>query len=125
MKSLKFPQLDERLATVNVPHENTYAWILDHPIIRQWQKSDYISEENQMIWIKGNPGAGKSTLMKFTFHAVQDGAGETTLVASFFFNARGSDLEKSVLGMYQSLLWQLLDRFEDLQAVFENRSLLS
>ena len=125
MKSLKFPQLDERLATVKPPHGNTYLWILNHPTLRQWQDSDYIPEEHRMLWIKGHPGAGKSTLMKFAFHAVHGSAAGSTLVASFFFNARGSDLEKSVLGMYQSLLWQLLDRFNDLQAVFDNNSLLS
>lgn len=39
------------------------------------------------------------------------------IVISFFFNARGTDLEKSTIGMYQSLLLQLLQRFPKLQDV--------
>ncbi|OAA44736.1 Nucleoside phosphorylase domain protein [Cordyceps fumosorosea ARSEF 2679] len=36
-------------------------------------------------------------------------------VASFFFNARGDFLEKSITGMYRSLLMQLFKSFSDLQ----------
>ena len=39
---------------------------------------------------------------------------------SFFFHARGVDLEKSTLGMYRSLLFQLLDRVPELQDVLDN-----
>src|SRR4051812_20276076 len=39
------------------------------------------------------------------------------VVISFFFNARGTDLEKSTIGMYRSLLLQLLQSFPELQEV--------
>lgn len=45
------------------------------------------------------------------------------VVISFFFNARGSNLEKSTLGMYRSLLLQLLTRLPELQVVFESLEL--
>ena len=41
-----------------------------------------------------------------------------TSVISFFFNARGGDLEKSTIGMYRSLLLQLLERLPVPQDVF-------
>lgn len=40
-------------------------------------------------------------------------------VLSFFFNARGEDLEKSTVGTYRSLLLQLLTLLPRLQRVFE------
>ncbi|RYO82220.1 hypothetical protein DL766_006353 [Monosporascus sp. MC13-8B] len=42
------------------------------------------------------------------------------LVVSFFFNARGEQLEKSTTGLYRSLLWQLFEKAEDLQGVLDD-----
>ncbi|PNP74436.1 hypothetical protein FNYG_12223 [Fusarium nygamai] len=47
------------------------------------------------------------------------------LTVSFFFNARGELLEKSVLGMYWSLLLQLLEGFPDLQRILDDPDLIS
>lgn len=41
--------------------------------------------------------------------------------ASFFFNARGEYLERSVLGMYRSLLVQVLQAYPDLQDALDNQ----
>jgi len=41
------------------------------------------------------------------------------ILISFFFNARGEDLEKSTIGTYRSLLLQLLERLPHLQSVFD------
>lgn len=41
------------------------------------------------------------------------------VIISFFFNARGGHLEKSTLGMYQSLLVQLLEKIPELQNLFD------
>lgn len=43
-----------------------------------------------------------------------------SILLSFFFNARGDDLEKSTLGIYQSLLLQLLEERPKLQEVFNS-----
>ncbi|KAF9773951.1 hypothetical protein IL306_008140, partial [Fusarium sp. DS 682] len=48
-----------------------------------------------------------------------------SLTISFFFNARGELLEKSVLGMYRSLLLQLLEGFTDLQQILDDPDLIS
>ncbi len=46
-------------------------------------------------------------------------ATSSEVIVSFFFNARGDDLEKSVDGMYRSLLFQLFKSLPDLQEVFD------
>jgi hypothetical protein len=42
-----------------------------------------------------------------------------SLAIYFFFSARGVTLEKSTLGMYRSLLYQLLVHYEELKSVFD------
>lgn len=41
-----------------------------------------------------------------------------------FFNARGGYLEHSMIGMYRSLLVQLLKRFPDLQSVLDDTDIV-
>jgi len=65
------------------------------------------------MWIKGNPGTGKSTLLAFVFqefaNEIKNDATESDqLVISFFFHARGSNLQKTRLGMFRTLLFQIL-----------------
>ncbi|KAL7915400.1 hypothetical protein GGI35DRAFT_466844 [Trichoderma velutinum] len=62
-----------------------------------------------LLWLRGKPGAGKSTLMKEAFRRAALGQAKSTYrTASFFFNARGDELEYSCLGLFRSLLHQLL-----------------
>jgi len=51
--------------------------------------------------------------------------GKRAITASFFFNARGEYLERSVVGMYRALLLQLLEGFPDLQTVLDDPDLIS
>ncbi|KAF2182356.1 hypothetical protein K469DRAFT_740286 [Zopfia rhizophila CBS 207.26] len=64
--------------------------------------------------------------MKFAFANITRNAKKDILkltVISFFFNARGEGLEKSILGMYRLLLVQLLEKFPHLQGGFNLISL--
>jgi ankyrin repeat protein len=64
-----------------------------------------------LLWIKGKPGSGKSTLMKEAYRrAGQQPQAVSPIIAAFFFNARGSRLEKSPLGLFRSVLHQILQR---------------
>lgn len=56
--------------------------------------------------------------MKF-LHGHANRAMTDTTIISFFFNARGAELEKSTLGMYRSLLIPLLEKLRDLQEVLD------
>jgi len=58
--------------------------------------------------------------MKFALASTKRKMADSTVV-SFFFNARGEDLEKSTSGMYRSLLFQLLEQLPDLQNVLSLR----
>ncbi|KAH7079189.1 hypothetical protein BKA63DRAFT_551591 [Paraphoma chrysanthemicola] len=120
--SLRFDQMDARQMTIKNAHSKTCKWILKKSEYLQWLDTDRLSEHNGFLWIKGKPGTGKSTLMKFALaHARKSMAGKA--VISFFFNARGEDIEKSTIGTYRSLLLQLLEQFPALQRVFDSLGL--
>ncbi|KAK1638898.1 ankyrin repeat-containing domain protein [Colletotrichum phormii] len=102
LDALKFNQIDKRKDDIKENHAQTCNWLIKHPDYAAWMDQKQYSKHHGFLWIRGKPGAGKSTIMKF---ALKRARGRTV---SFFFNARGGALEKSTLGMYRSLLHQLL-----------------
>lgn len=118
LDALDFDQLDTRYATIKTAHAATCEWLLNQSEYRHWQDEQKVLEHHGFLWIKGKPGAGKSTVMKFAYtNAKKDAQG--SMAISYFFNARGEHLEKSTRGMYRSLLYQLLSKVPRLQAVLD------
>lgn len=122
MDLLYFDEIDVRLMSLKSCHKETCQWLLEKDDYHQWLSPARIDEHHGFLWIKGKPGAGKSTLMKFLDNNARNTAtaSRKIVVSSFFFNARGEELERSTLGLYRSLLWQLLEKVEDLQAVLDS-----
>jgi adenylylsulfate kinase-like enzyme len=119
---LEFDQIDTRHMTIKKHHAKTCKWLLEKSEYLDWFNTSKLGKHHGLLWIKGNPGTGKSTLMKFALdnarNKIKDG-----ITISFFFNARGCDLERSTIGMYRSLLLQLLKRCTKLQCVFDTPEL--
>jgi ankyrin repeat protein len=113
LESLRFDVMDSRLATIGIAHRDTCSWLYTRAEYLRWQDPEFRAEHHGFLWIKGKPGAGKSTLMKHALQNTQNlGQPEITIV-SFFFNARGHELEKTTEGMYRSLLHQVYKAFPD------------
>ncbi|OOQ81921.1 hypothetical protein PEBR_41189 [Penicillium brasilianum] len=121
LESLRFEQIDSRKLTIKAAHAKTCKWFLSHPDYKAWLDPMMLSQHHGFLWISGKPGAGKSTIMKFAYtHTKNKARRQHSVVASFFFNARGENLEKSVFGMYRSLLLQLLEGYPILQSVLDD-----
>ena len=118
MESLWYHAIDARYATIKTAHARTCRWLLKKPEYQYWLDINKAPDHHGFLWIRGKPGSGKSTLMKFAVVNTRKTISETVVI-SFFFNARGEDLEKSTLGMYQSLLFQILKAIPDLQIVLD------
>ncbi|KAF1846370.1 ankyrin [Cucurbitaria berberidis CBS 394.84] len=79
--------------------KDTCDWLLQHPHFRVWLKST-----QRVLWIKGNPGAGKSVLMKYAVRKMHENqSGE--LILSFFVHG-------------QDYLAQLTTKFEEREKRF-------
>lgn len=107
LNSLQFSQDTARLENIDEAHESTCQWLFEREEYRRWLNPTKTNDQNSFLWIKGKPGAGKSTLMKLAFLESKRTM-SNVIVLSFFFNARGDILERSTLGLYRSLLFQLL-----------------
>ncbi|CAG8948022.1 unnamed protein product [Penicillium salamii] len=106
LRSLAFPQMLDRRENVEPCHINTCEWILDMARYQSWRK-----EYRGLLWIKGNPGAGKSTLMLFLHGKLQSSGNDNHgIQLDFFFTARGTEMQRTPLGMLRSLLNQIFDR---------------
>lgn len=124
LDALNFEQLDARQATIKTAHAATCGWLLSKSEYLDWQSEDKTPDHHGFLWIKGKPGAGKSTIMNFAYiNAIQNSGG--SVVISYFFNARGASLEKSTIGMYRSLLFQLLSDVPRLQEILDTKKAIN
>ncbi|CAK1363830.1 unnamed protein product [Cercospora beticola] len=121
LASLRFEQMDTRRSTVKNAQQKTCAWMVQHPAYVAWRLKKGCSEDQRTLWIAGKPGAGKSTIMKYLYDNTNQSKHDDEIVISFFFNARGDQLERTTVGMYRALLAQILVEVQDLQNLLDEQ----
>jgi ankyrin repeat protein len=116
VEQLYFSKIDERLTHLTPAQSNTCRWFLSKSEYTDWYNKVKLHDHCGFLWIKGNPGTGKSTLMKFLFENERSNTKNDRLqiLLSFFFLARGTPEEKSTVGLYRSLLHQLFQKVPSL-----------
>ncbi|KAK7959860.1 uncharacterized protein PG986_004714 [Apiospora aurea] len=89
-------------AMVNRPWDNLAVWL---------------RHGNGVYWINGKPGSGKSTLMAHVFEDTRTRAaldawsrGQHISMLSFFFWRPGTPMQRSIVGLLRSLLFQICDQ---------------
>jgi hypothetical protein len=143
LSSLHYDEMADRVGTVSDAHDSTFRWIFDEPEEEQsWANlGRWLESEDQLYWITGKAGSGKSTLMKFISQPRTQGQapdepaearclqhlrkwsdGQPLAVASFYFWAAGTKLQTSKAGLYRTLLCQILEDHTDvIPLVFPER----
>lgn len=116
LKALSFERMDFRLAAITPAQGDTCRWVFSRPEYLRWRDPKLRGTHGGLLWIKGKAGVGKSTIMRCILENSTDSMPDHHII-SFFFNARGQPLERSVEGMYRSLLTQLLEKVPRLQQV--------
>lgn len=106
METLSFPEMNHRGADIENAAEGTCKWIVDHPVYRQWSTNG-----QGLLWVKGKPGSGKSTLIKYIIRQLERTTSTPTLNITFFFHGRGTELQKSSIGLFRALLHQIGDAY--------------
>ena len=114
LKSLTYEAMNARRSRVTESYQETFEWIFDDTISGPWESfSEWLKSDQQIYWISGKPGSGKSTLMKFilaherTRQALDKWATNSVIISFFLWNA-GNPLQRCVQGILCSLLHQLL-----------------
>ncbi|KAF2789377.1 hypothetical protein K505DRAFT_221529, partial [Melanomma pulvis-pyrius CBS 109.77] len=111
MKSLRSSELEECHKATGNACETTCEWLLESPEYRNWSiASNYEREGGAFLWIKGNAGSGKSTLMKFAFTHHHTKHRNHHVIAHFL--STGTDAHKTINGVYKSLLLQVFEGME-------------
>jgi hypothetical protein len=118
---LYFAQMGDRESEITDAYESTFQWALQHhksgPRLASW-----LRDGNGLFWIQGRLGSGKSTLMKYVWeskelerHLSIWASDQPLHRACFFFWKKGaSKLQKSLQGLYRSLLASLIRSNKDL-----------
>ncbi|KAI4616408.1 uncharacterized protein J4E87_008674 [Alternaria ethzedia] len=119
---LHFTGMHDRYKAIPIAHPGTSRWIFDASP-EQPNTDDFDSfprwlaatGSSNTYWISGKPGTGKSTLMKFVFshrcttaHLRAWAKGRKLVKGSFFLSSLGNDMQKSRMGLLQTLLHSAL-----------------
>ncbi|PMD43709.1 hypothetical protein L207DRAFT_376321, partial [Hyaloscypha variabilis F] len=128
LKSLGSFAANPREATIPSPHKDTFGWIWTeekHNFVT-WLEKDH----HGVYWITGQPGSGKSTLMKFivkderTQQCLATEAGDLAHKLLCYYFHEMSELptkqERILDGLLHYILYQLLGSFPNLQRKISN-----
>jgi hypothetical protein len=113
VRSLSFEESNDRELVIGTQSTGTCEWLL--------KSEDYLNwiDNHGLLLVRGNPGSGKSTLLKFALGERTEVASSLdAIVLSFFFFASGTDLQRSTLGFFRSLMLQLLQKDDDSKSAF-------
>ncbi|KAI9857892.1 MAG: hypothetical protein M1813_008007 [Trichoglossum hirsutum] len=111
LRSLSFEEMNLRRNDVAPASYNTCAWVFDHESYSSW-----LSQRRGLLWIKGKPGAGKSTLIKYILR--QGKFPDDLAIASFYFHGRGAPMQRTPIGLFRSVLHQILIQIRPLLSKF-------
>jgi len=117
LESLHFKEWKDRRSLVDKPLQDTNEWVWKHPSFLEWRSFATI------LWIKGKPGSGKSTIARMITDSLRDKNAHTSspdsvtrgpldypLIADFFYSARMGERATRHSYMLRSILYQMLDQ---------------
>jgi len=130
-RCLFYEHLGFREGAIVPAHAKTFEWIFQTPPTNDVGETTWTSFQdwlrgpgqptNNVYWITGKPGAGKSTLVKFiiedprTKSLLDEWAdGRPLIILSFYFWLAGGELQRSREGLLRTLLFQALSQQPDL-----------
>ncbi|KAH9985038.1 hypothetical protein BJV74DRAFT_988733 [Russula compacta] len=94
------PSLNHNTAC-KTQHDGTATWLIQGDTFRDWKKN------GSLLWIRGNPGAGKSILCSAIVEDIKSMREATpALIAFYYFDYKDAS-KRHVHGLLTSLLFQL------------------
>jgi hypothetical protein len=84
---------------------DSYCWVLNNNTFQQWQQEPH----NRLLWVKGDPGKGKTMLLCGIIDELSSSIPATALLSYFFCQATDSRIN-SATAVLRGLLYMLLDQ---------------
>jgi hypothetical protein len=84
---------------------DSYRWILDNTTFQQWRQDP----NSRLLWVKGDPGKGKTMLLCGLIDELQSSMPRTELMSYFFCQATDSRIN-SATSVIRGLLYMLVDQ---------------
>src|SRR5215469_8908676 len=85
--------------------EDSYHWILEHPKFEQWHQD----RQSPLLWIKGDPGKGKTMLLCGIVNELKKSMARTDLLSYFFCQATDSRINNAT-AVLRGLVYLLADQ---------------
>ncbi|EXU95032.1 HET, NACHT and WD40 domain protein [Metarhizium robertsii] len=84
---------------------DSYRWILENNDFKQWRNG----QQSHLLWIKGDPGKGKTMLLCGIIDELKKSIAETHLLSFFYCQATDSRIN-SATAVLRGLLYLLIDQ---------------
>lgn len=85
--------------------EESYRWILENPDFLHWRDDS----QSRILWIKGDPGKGKTMLLCGIIDEMQNSKDKSSLLCYFFCQATDSRI-RSAVAVLRGLLFMLIQQ---------------
>ncbi|OCK72880.1 hypothetical protein K432DRAFT_252461, partial [Lepidopterella palustris CBS 459.81] len=85
--------------------EDSYRWILENPEFQQWRSA----QQNPLLWIRGDPGKGKTMLLCGIINELNKSKDETALLSYFFCQATDSRINNAT-AVLRGLIYLFIDQ---------------
>jgi hypothetical protein len=82
---------------------DSYRWVFDNATFRQWREDQH----SGLLWVKGDPGKGKTMLLCGVIDELQGSTPQTALLSYFFCQATDSRIN-SATAVLRGLLYMLV-----------------
>lgn len=98
--------------------EDSYRRVLENPVFGQWRDS----QESQLLWIKGEPGTGKTKLLCGIINDIEqlESLARTNLLSYFFCQAADARINNAT-AVLRGLLYLLVDQHPSLVSHIRKR----
>ena len=120
LAGLSFAGMEDRYEMVLDAHAKTFSWIFESKCESDKLQHNFIQwlrHAEGVFWITGKAASGKSTLMRYVYehpalhsHLKIWGGQRRLVTAKFYFWNTGTSLQKSQVGLFRSLLYQVFKK---------------
>jgi hypothetical protein len=132
LASLSYDLMKDREGRISEAHESTFQWLFTDGHKGKWTNfRDWLQSGDNLYWITGKPGSGKSTLMKYICSPVKSteeldrtprcheyltrwSGKKKLIIATFYFWNSGIEMQTTEKGLLMSLLQSILEQCPDL-----------